>query len=103
MCEINPKHAKIFRLEFFTSHSMLDKEFERITAETAIEMEILANSNSKLRCHIHEAYDDKLLIREGLKRMAYHLAVNKDGKLFVGTMQKLLGDVYKEIDDGYWD
>jgi hypothetical protein len=56
MCEINPKHTKIFRLEFFTSNSsMTEEEFEAIVLEHALTMEQSANSDMRIRCHIHDA------------------------------------------------
>ena len=54
MCEINPKHTKILRLEFFTSHEMTELEFENIVAENVLGMEMIANASGRIRCHIHE-------------------------------------------------
>jgi hypothetical protein len=54
MCEINPKHTKVFRLEFFTSHPMTAEEFEQIVARHAVAMEMLANEDGRIRCHVHE-------------------------------------------------
>jgi len=62
MCEINPKHTKILRLEFFTADpNMKKEEFEQIVAETALAMEMDANKDFRIRCHIHETkeYDFK--------------------------------------------
>ena len=55
MCEINPRHTKIFRLEFFTSNPNATKEeFEQMVMERALQMEMMANADGQLRCHIHE-------------------------------------------------
>ncbi len=55
MCEINPKHTKILRLEFFTSNPITtQEEFEKMVAERALAMEMLANADGQIRCHIHE-------------------------------------------------
>ena len=54
MCEINPKHTKIFRLEFFTSLNMTKEEFEELVIEHALEMESVANKDARIRCHVHE-------------------------------------------------
>lgn len=54
MCEINPKQTKILRLEFFTSAPLTKKEFEDIVAEKCVNMELNANSDMRIRCHIHE-------------------------------------------------
>lgn len=55
MCEINPKHKKIMRLEFFTSNpNTTQEEFEQLVAEKALAMEMLANMDGQLRCHVHE-------------------------------------------------
>lgn len=63
MCEINPKHTKILRLEFFTSHpSMTKEQFENRIATIVLETEIGINERGDIRCHIHE--ND---IEEGLR------------------------------------
>ena len=54
MCEINPKHTKILRLEFFTSLNMDEELFEAIVANIALGMEMMANTDARIRCHIHE-------------------------------------------------
>jgi hypothetical protein len=55
MCEINPKHTKILRLEFFTSSpDMSEEEFLQIVANHAMVMEMKANEDMRIRCHIHE-------------------------------------------------
>lgn len=55
MCEINPRHTKILRLEFFTSApNMSAEEFEQIVAEKCLNMEMLANEDGRIRCHVHE-------------------------------------------------
>jgi len=55
MCEINPKHKMIMRLEFFTSNPNLSKEgWEQLVAEKALAMEMLGNMDGQLRVHIHE-------------------------------------------------
>lgn len=55
MCEINPKHTKILRLEFFTSHpTMTEEEFEQIVAEKCLEAEMSINQDMRIRCHIHD-------------------------------------------------
>lgn len=56
MCEINPKHTKILRMEFFTSHpNMTAEQFERIIAERVVYAEQFINRDGMIRCHIHEA------------------------------------------------
>lgn len=57
MCEINPKHTKILRLEFFTSHIMTEHEFIEIVAKKALDMEMLANNDGRIRCYVHEMED----------------------------------------------
>lgn len=54
MCEINPKHTKILRLEFFTSHNLSQEEFEQIVAGKVLDMEMMANTDGRIRCHVHE-------------------------------------------------
>lgn len=54
MCEINPRHTKILRLEFFTSHDMTPEQFENRVAHVVLEQEQLANMDGSIRCHIHE-------------------------------------------------
>ena len=54
MCEINPKHTMILRLEFFTSINMTQEKFEEIVCNVVLEMEAMANEDSRIRCHIHE-------------------------------------------------
>lgn len=55
MCELNPKHTKILRLEFFTSHPKMTKEeFEKIILDKCLEMEMKANEDGRIRCHVHE-------------------------------------------------
>jgi hypothetical protein len=54
MCETNPRHTKILRLEFFTSHPMASTDFDNLVAVACLEMEQLANASGRLRCHIHE-------------------------------------------------
>jgi hypothetical protein len=54
MCEINPKHTKILRLEFFTSLDMSEEDFLLIIARIALEQEMMANKDARIRCHIHE-------------------------------------------------
>jgi hypothetical protein len=55
MCEINPRHTKILRLEFFTSApQMTEEEFLDIVARICLAMEMSANSDGRIRCHIHE-------------------------------------------------
>lgn len=54
MCEINPVHKKVLRLEFFTSDSRCTEEkFERLVAERALAMEMLGNARGDLRVHVH--------------------------------------------------
>lgn len=57
MCEINPKHTKILRLEFYTSHDMTEEEFLAIVMPKALEMEMHANEDGRVRCHVHEVED----------------------------------------------
>lgn len=54
MCELNPKHVKIYRLEFFTSQAISKEEWERLVVEKAIEIEQQLNASGKIRVHIHE-------------------------------------------------
>lgn len=55
MCEINPKHTRIFRLEFFTSiPTMTQEEFDKIVIEKALVIEMAINADMRIRCHIHE-------------------------------------------------
>jgi hypothetical protein len=55
MCEINPKHTKILRLEFFTSHPTMTKEqFEKIVAQHCVKAEMDINKDMRIRCHVHE-------------------------------------------------
>lgn len=57
MCEINPRHTKILRLEFFTSHPTMTREaFDTIIAEECLAMEMKANQDFRIRCHIHEEH-----------------------------------------------
>lgn len=59
MCEINPRHTKIFRLEFFTSApNMTREEFEEIVTRSAVMMEMGANEDMRIRCHVHEVEDE---------------------------------------------
>lgn len=54
MCEINPTHTIVLRLEFFTSHpTMTEDEFQKIVVEHALRMEMSANDDFRIRCHIH--------------------------------------------------
>lgn len=56
MCEINPKHARYFRLEAFTSNpDMSEKEFEREVMARLFEIEQVLNADGRFRFHIHEA------------------------------------------------
>lgn len=54
MCELNPKHTKILRLEFFTSQDVSEEAFLQNVAEKALQMEMLANADGTIRCHVHE-------------------------------------------------
>lgn len=55
MCEINPKHTQIFRLEAFTSnYKTTREEFDREVRERLLEAEIRLNADGKFRFHIHE-------------------------------------------------
>lgn len=55
MCEINPAHTLIFRLEAFTSNSkMTREEFEREVMERVLQAEMTLNSDGKFRFHVHE-------------------------------------------------
>jgi hypothetical protein len=55
MCEINPKHTQIFRLEAFTSNpKMTREEFDREVRERLLQAEIALNADGKFRFHIHE-------------------------------------------------
>jgi len=58
MCEINPKRTKIFRLEFFTSHSISEKEWNTLVVERLLELEQAFNATSQIRVHIHPSQED---------------------------------------------
>jgi hypothetical protein len=54
MCEINPVHTSIFRLEAFTSDSsMTFEEFENLIAQKLLEVEVELNKDMRFRFHIH--------------------------------------------------
>lgn len=56
MCEINPKHTLIFRLEAYTSDPRMTKaEFERAVVEKLMKTEMELNKDMQFRFHIHEA------------------------------------------------
>ena len=60
MCEINPKHTLIMRLEFFTSApDMTREEFTQIVTEKCFNMEMKANEDMRIRCHIHGPYTSR--------------------------------------------
>ena len=58
MCEINPKHTLIFRLEVYTSNpTMTKEEFLQLVAERLIQAEQDLNKDGKIRVHIHSWFD----------------------------------------------
>ncbi len=59
MCEINPKHTRIYRLEVFTSSSEeTSEEFEHSVARILLAVEAALNSDGEYRFHIHESEDN---------------------------------------------
>lgn len=54
MCEINPKRTRIYKIEFFTSHPISDKEWNKLVIERLVELEIAFNATGRVRVHIHE-------------------------------------------------
>jgi hypothetical protein len=55
MCELNPAHTKIFRLEAYTSRrDMTEEEFVKLVCEKLIEVEQQLNADFRFRFHIHE-------------------------------------------------
>lgn len=54
VCAINPKHAKTFRLAFYTSVAMSAEQFERLVCERVLDLEALGNKRGDLRVHILE-------------------------------------------------
>lgn len=55
MCEINPKHTLIMRLEVFTLHpTMTHEEFVARAMDKLLRAEILLNADGRFRFHIHE-------------------------------------------------
>lgn len=60
MCEINPRHTMIFRMEFFTSDPNISAEnFQQLVAGMALGMEMKANESGMIRCHIHEMREQR--------------------------------------------
>jgi hypothetical protein len=56
MCEINPTHTLIFRLEAFTSHpTMTSEEFTSEVMDRLLKTEMDLNADGKFRFHVHEA------------------------------------------------
>jgi hypothetical protein len=56
MCELNPAHTLIFRLEVFTSDSSLSNEaFIQMVMERLLKAEQDLNADGAIRVHIHEA------------------------------------------------
>lgn len=58
MCEINPKHKKFFRLEFFSTVEMPERLWQEATAAIANHWEQEVNKGGPIRCHIHEIEDE---------------------------------------------
>jgi hypothetical protein len=55
MCEINPAHKQIFRLEFFTSNPyMTEARWRELVLERLLELEQAFNKTGEIRVHIHE-------------------------------------------------
>ena len=61
MCEINPAHKAVFRLELFTSDSRLTEGHWRdIVHEAVLLAEMELNKRGHIRCHIHEVTDEQI-------------------------------------------
>jgi hypothetical protein len=54
MCEINPKRAQFYRLEFFTSHNLSDETWTELITVRLVELEQAFNEVGSIRVHIHE-------------------------------------------------
>jgi hypothetical protein len=55
MCEINPKHKALFRLEAYTSDPNISAEqFEVAIAERLLKAEMELNKDSRFRFHVHD-------------------------------------------------
>lgn len=54
MCEINPKHSKFFRLEFFTTKPMTKDEWDKLIYSKVLEIEYEFNKSGEIRVHVHE-------------------------------------------------
>ena len=54
MCEINPKHSKFFRLEFFTSKPITKEEWNSLVYPKVLKLEQELNQSGVIRVHIHE-------------------------------------------------
>lgn len=55
MCEINPAHTLIFRLEVYTSDKrMTSDEFEKKVYALVFDTEMKLNENYQFRFHIHD-------------------------------------------------
>ena len=65
MCEINPKHKKFFRLEFFTNLSMSEEDFLQIVYAYALAMEQTMNEDARIRVHVHEEEPKENITSEG--------------------------------------
>lgn len=52
---------------------------------------------------VYETEGEFAAYRAGLKRAIYMLAVNRDGQMLVGTMEKPIAEVMAEVDKGEWD
>ena len=60
MCEINPKRALRYKLEFFTAKTMSDVEWEREVIDRLLTLEQEFNRTGIVRVHIHdEQVDDE--------------------------------------------
>ena len=54
MCEINPKRAAYFKLEFFTSQEISDERWEELVMSRLLRLEQEFNDTGAIRVHIHE-------------------------------------------------
>ena len=63
MCEINPKHTRIFRLEAFTSHpDMTRDEFDAEVLKKVLDVEQVLNLDGRFRFHVHEMESDEEML-----------------------------------------
>lgn len=54
MCEINPKRAAAFRLEFFTAHEVSKERWNKLVLERLLDLEQAFNETGEIRVHIHK-------------------------------------------------